>query len=85
MWRTKKFPEKSLGGLIFKHMYDIFPRESESMHTPFSVTIFYFYICNLIGPFTYAKGERTGLVLRASDSGSGDPGSILGRVGVLFP
>ena len=28
---------------------------------------------------------RTGLVVRASDSGSGDPGSILGRVGVLFP
>ena len=31
------------------------------------------------------KGERTGLVVEASDSGSGDPGSILGRVGVLFP
>ena len=30
-------------------------------------------------------GERTGLVVRASDSRSGDPGSILGRVGVLFP
>ena len=30
-------------------------------------------------------GERTGLVVRASDSVSGDPGSILGRVGVLFP
>ena len=30
-------------------------------------------------------GERTGLVVRASDSGSGDPGSIFGRVGVLFP
>ena len=31
-------------------------------------------------------GENgTGLVVRASDSGSGDPGSILGRVGVLFP
>ena len=30
-------------------------------------------------------GERTGLVVRASDSGSGDPGSILGRIGVLFP
>ena len=29
-------------------------------------------------------GGRTGLVVRASDSGSGDPGSILGRVGVLF-
>ena len=28
---------------------------------------------------------RTGLVVRASDSGSGDLGSILGRVGVLFP
>ena len=34
---------------------------------------------------TKGKGERTGLVVRASDSGSGDPGSILGRVGVLFP
>ena len=32
-----------------------------------------------------AVGERTGLVVRALDSGSGDPGSILGRVGVLFP
>ena len=31
------------------------------------------------------KGGRTGLMVRASDSGSGDPGSILGRVGVLFP
>ena len=30
-------------------------------------------------------GGRTGLVVRASDSGSGDLGSILGRVGVLFP
>ena len=29
--------------------------------------------------------ERTGLVVRVSDSGLGDPGSILGRVGVLFP
>ena len=29
----------------------------------------------------YGRG-RTGLMVRASDSGSGDPGSILGRVGV---
>ena len=36
-----------------------------------------------ISPFKL-KG-RTGLVVRASDSGSGDPGSILRRVGVLFP
>ena len=35
--------------------------------------------------FTEYSGGRTGLVVRASDSGSGDPGSILGRVGVLFP
>ena len=30
----------------------------------------------------YVRG-RTGLMVRASDSGSGDPGSILGRVGVF--
>ena len=35
--------------------------------------------------FTNILGERTGLVVRASDSGSGDPGSILDRVGVLIP
>ena len=28
-------------------------------------------------------GGRTGLMVRASDSGSGDPGSILGWVGVF--
>ena len=28
-------------------------------------------------------GGRTGLMVRASDAGSGDPGSILGRVGVF--
>ena len=32
-----------------------------------------------------SPGERTGLMVRASDSESGDPDSILGRVGVLFP
>ena len=31
------------------------------------------------------EGGRTGLVVRASDSRSGDPGSILGWVDVLFP
>ena len=30
-----------------------------------------------------SRGGRTGLMVRASDSGSGDPGSILGRVGVF--
>ena len=28
-------------------------------------------------------GGRTGLMVRASDSESGDPGSILGRIGVF--
>ena len=32
---------------------------------------------------TFRIGGRTGLMVRASDSGSGDPGSILGRVGVF--
>ena len=32
---------------------------------------------------TFILGGRTGLMVRASDSGSGDPGSILGRVGVF--
>ena len=32
---------------------------------------------------TPTKGGRTGLMVRASDSGSGDPGSILGWVGVF--
>ena len=37
------------------------------------------------GDFGYKQvvGGRTGLMVRASDSGSGDPGSILGRVGVF--
>ena len=33
--------------------------------------------------FKLIKGGRTGLMVRASDSGSGDPGSILGGVGVF--
>ena len=33
--------------------------------------------------FKCKYGGRTGLMVRASDSGSGDPGSILGRVGVF--
>ena len=33
--------------------------------------------------YLFGPGGRTGLMVRASDSGSGDPGSILGRVGVF--
>ena len=33
--------------------------------------------------FNPHKGGLTGLMVRASDFGSGDPGSILGRVGVF--
>ena len=42
-------------------------------------------LVNCIGNKPINSGGRTGLVVRASDSGLGDPGSILGRVGVLFP
>ena len=37
-----------------------------------------------MGPQIFLWG-RTGLVVRVSDFGSGDPGSILSWVGVLFP
>ena len=40
-------------------------------------------MCSLILFAQRAPGGRTGLMVRASDSGSGDPGSILGRVGVF--
>ena len=40
---------------------------------------------DLRSAFSTRGRGRTGLVVRASDSGLGDPGSILGRVGVLFP
>ena len=40
---------------------------------------------SMLLPTSLGLRGRTGLVVRASDSGSGDPGSILGRVGVLFP
>ena len=42
-------------------------------------------MCHSSPFFFEGGGGRTGLVVRALDSGSGDPGSILGRVGVLFP
>ena len=45
-------------------------------------------VTSLLVPFLKQyqfSGGSTGLMVRASDSGSGDPGSILGRVGVLFP
>ena len=41
--------------------------------------------CNLETVLLKTYRGRTGLVVRASDSGSGDLGSILGRVDVLFP
>ena len=44
-----------------------------------------FWSFKILRVFSLEQRGRTGLVVRASDSGSGDPGSILGRVGVLFP
>ena len=45
--------------------------------------ISYWVVKNMILRFRPCWGGRTGLIVRASDSGSGDPGSILGRVGVF--
>ena len=42
-----------------------------------------FVLCYSFAVITYNAGGRTGLMVRASDSGSGDPGSILVRVGVF--
>ena len=39
--------------------------------------------CLVINPITIDDWGRAGLMVRASDSGLGDPGSILGRVGVF--
>ena len=51
-----------------------------------NITPFETIIVLYVAIFTSEKtGEHIGLVVRALDSGSGDPGSILGRVGVLFP
>ena len=44
------------------------------------VLLSYTYLIIILGG---GGGGRTGLMVRASDSGSGDPGSILGRVGVF--
>ena len=52
----------------------------------FSSLNFFMHIFNMSVthlPSTKMGGGRTGLMVRAPDSGSGDPGSILGRVGVF--
>ena len=55
----------------------------------FKYTIRNFLVVEILTSFllsmqsTFIIGGRTGLMVRASDSGSGDPGSILGRVGVF--
>ena len=51
-----------------------------SLHAIYGISISY---CTIVTVTTLEKGGRTGLMVRASDSGSGDPGSILGRVGVF--
>ena len=47
--------------------------------------VVYLYVSRSGSITSVGGGGRTGLVVRASDSGSGDPGSILGRVDVFFP
>ena len=52
----------------------------------FSLFLLYNIDCEAVLTCTHIQcfeRGRTGLMVRASDSGSGDPGSILGRVGVF--
>ena len=53
------------------------------LYSTITVNLFYAPVTINIIPFKGGGGGRTGLMVRASDSGSGDPGSILGRVGVF--
>ena len=59
--------------------------KSSFMQNYIKIRICDFIAVKYMSLVTRKPGERTGLVVRALDSGSGDPGSILGRVGVLFP
>ena len=63
-------------------MLDLVEKEDRFSHDATQICISTVLLYAFI-PFSI--GERAGLVVRASDSRSGDPGSILGRVGVLFP
>ena len=58
---------------------------SEPVHQSYNNLINPSICRQLIRLISTCHGGRTDLVVRASDSGSGDPGSILDRVGVLFP
>ena len=61
---------------MYKHLSCLFPYIQNSSHVMYVVHVFYFM-------YSFFSWGRTGLMVRASDSGSGDPGSILGRVGVF--
>ena len=73
---------------LFKHFvyiyFDIVVRLFFLLFIFISETASYKHIVSLYTLLVHIR-ERTGLVVRASDSGSGDPSSILGQVGVLFP
>ena len=85
-WNPNTRRASSVGGMsaLYANSPNIEPRVRLSWIFPS-----YAYLrkasCQLLAKRMGGGGERTGLVVRASDSGSGDPGSILGRVGVLFP
>ena len=59
--------------------------ENKDILNKYTFFLFSLECVSLNGEAKSDFGGRTGLVVRASDSGSGDPGLILGRVSVLFP
>ena len=78
-------------------MVKVIPSELASVELHLNFLCFrYSNSCILVAPilniwyylvirFKPARSLKLSIKSRASDSGSGDPGLILGRVGVLFP
>ena len=79
---------------VFAHVKNLFSHDAAHIMLTFIlatikalklISAFIVWVSLKVGFQFSILGERTGLVVRASDSRSGDPGSIPGRVGVLFP
>ena len=83
------YQKRKIENLIVCWFYDHFMLFSEICEYLGSVvkvpTAINGFLLSIDASLYQKRRGRTGLVVRASDSGSGDPDSILGRVGVLFP
>ena len=69
--------------IIYGNSTPFFSNPKSFIHEVCSVLSFYAVFYGVQKRKRKHVWGRTGLMARASDSGSGDPGSILGRVGVF--